>query len=552
MHFPRQTPPEIRTLMRRMSLREMAGQLLVIPFYGDNPASKHREYQEFVRQVKQNGVGGLILLNRVQNGQVRRAEPMAVAAFLNRMQKEARVPLIVGGDFERGSSMRLNGPAQFPHAMAFGAANDLAATRALGEATARESRAMGFHWVFAPVADVNNNPNNPIINTRSFGENPQLVAAHVKAFIEGAHAARRNGILVTVKHFPGHGDTATDTHFGLAKITGDRARLDTVELVPFQAALAAGVDGVMMGHLAVPALEEKEIPATISVSVIQGLLRKELGFDGLTVTDAMDMQGLSRQFPPGEAAVRALEAGAQVLLVPPNPDAAIKGITDAITSGRLPAERLHNAVAHVLMAKQRLGLFQKRLVDLENVSEHIDAPELTDLAQSVAEKALALLKNEGGQLPLRADHGACLVALAEGRNSTSGRRLIDEVQRRAPKMKTLWVEPSMKAPDLEEAAGQLNGCSAIVVASFVSVSSARGDVSLPASLTGFVEGLFKTNTPITFCALGSPYILRNFPQAAGQVATFSSTATSEAALARGLFGEVAMRAKPPVTVVSAP
>ncbi len=552
IHFPRNTPLEVRNVMRRMSVREMAAQVMMVPFYGDNPASKRREYQEFSRLVRQVGVGGLILLNRVQNGSVRRAEPLAVAAFLNRMQKEARVPLIVGGDFERGSSMRLNGPAAFPHAMAFGAANDLAATRALGAATARESRAMGFHWIFAPVADVNNNPQNPIINTRSFGEDPKQVAAHVKAFIEGAHAAKRNGVLVTVKHFPGHGDTATDTHVGLAKISGDRPRLEQVELVPFQAALEAGVDGVMMGHLAVPAVEEKEIPATVSTNVIQGLLRKELGFEGLTVTDAMDMQGLTRLFPPGEAAVRALEAGAQVLLVPSNPDAAVRGVTEAVQSGRLPVERLHQAVAQLLSAKYRLGLFQKRLVDLEAVSEHVDAPELTDLAQSVAEKALSLLKNEGAPLPLAADAGACLAVLAESRASNSGRKLMEEVARRAPGMKAVWVEPTMKAADLEEVAGQLSPCRSLVLASFVTVSSARGDVSLPGSLASFAERLFGLKVPVTFCALGSPYILRQFPAAAAQIATYSTAPSSEAALARGLFGEVPMRATPPVTVLAAP
>lgn len=548
----RNVPLEVRNLMKKMSVRDMAAQLVIIPFYGDNPATKRREYQEFLRQVKVNGVGGLILLNRVQNGVVRNAEPLAVAAFLNRMQKEARLPLIVGGDFERGASMRVTSTARFPHAMAFGAANDLAVTRAVGAATAREARAMGVHWVFAPVADVNNNPDNPIINTRSFGEDPKLVAAHVRAFIEGAHAAKRDGVLVTVKHFPGHGDTATDTHIGLAKITGDKERLNAVELVPFRAAIAAGVDGIMTGHLAVPALEEKEIPATVSANVISGLLRKELGFDGLTITDAMDMQGLSKQFPPGEAAVRALEAGVEVLLIPTNPDAAIKGVVEAVRSGRLPIEKLQSAVAHLMSAKHRLGLFQNRLVSLEGVSEQIDAPELTDLAQSVAEKALAMLKNEPAQIPLKDPSSACLVTLAEGRYSTSGKKLIEEALTRAPKMKTMWLDPTLKLPDLEEAAAELKSCTSVVIAAFVTAASYRGDVALPGNYTSFVERVAQGSAPVTLCALGSPYVLRKFPQAAAQIATFSTTVTSETALARGLFGEVAMKGRPPVTIQTVP
>lgn len=546
--LPRNTTPEVRNLLRRMSVRDMAAQLVIIPFYGDNPASKRREYQEFLRQVKVNGVGGLILLNRVQNGVVRNAEPLAVAAFVNRMQKEAKLPLIVGGDFERGASMRVTSTARFPHAMAFGAANDLAATRAVGAATAREARAMGVHWVFAPVADVNNNPDNPIINTRSYGEDPQMVAAHVKAFIEGAHAAKRDGVLVTVKHFPGQGDTATDTHMGLAKITGDKQRLEAVELVPFRAAIAAGVDGIMTGHLAVPALEDKEIPATVSANVITGLLRKELGFEGLTITDAMDMQGLTKQFPAGEAAVRALEAGVEVLLIPTNPDAAIKGVVDAVKSGRLPLEKLQSAVAHLLSAKQRLGLFQNRLVNLESVQEQIDAPELTDLAQSIAEKALAVLKNDPEQVPLRDPANTCLVTLAESRYSTSGKKLIEEALQRVPKMKTMWLDPTMKLGELEEAAAELKPCGAVVIAAFVTAASYRGDVSLPGNFSAFVERVAQGPAPLTLCALGSPYLLRKFPQSAAQVATFSTTVTSEAALARGLFGEVAMKGKPPVTI----
>lgn len=536
--------------MRKLTIREMVAQLVMIPFYGENPGSKRREYQEFVRLVSQTGVGGLILLNRVQGGVVRNAEPFALAAFINRMQKQSKLPLIVGADFERGSSMRVANTAKFPHAMAYGAANDLDATRRTGAATARESRALGVHWVFAPVADVNNNPDNPIINTRSFGEDPALVAAHVKAYIEGAHAARRDGILVTVKHFPGHGDTSTDTHVGVARITGDRARLDRLELLPFKAAIAANVDGVMTGHLAVPALEEQGIPATLSTKIINGLLRKELGFEGLAVTDAMDMQGFTRQFQGGEAAVRAIEAGIDVLLIPANPDAAIKGVMDALASGRLTRDRIHQSVAKILSAKHRLGLFQNRLVNLEQISEQIDAPEFYDLAQFVAERALSTVKNDQGLVPLRDASSACLVVLAENRQSNSGKRIIEEFLARVPRMRNLWLDPSLKPGDLAESADQLTGCSSIVIAAFVAAASYKGDVALPTSFTSFVDTLLARPTPIIFCALGSPYLLRKVSTAAAQVATYSTSVTSESALVRGLLGEIPMNARPPVTIAA--
>lgn len=549
IHFPRNTPNEVRAIVRKLTLREMVAQLVIVPFYGENPARQRREYQEYLRLVKTTGIGGLILLNRVSGGMVRNAEPLQVAAFLNRMQKEAALPLIVGGDFERGASMRVSNTTKFPHAMAYGAANDLVATHKTGAATARESRAIGVHWIFAPDADVNNNPDNPIINTRSFGEDPNLVAAHVKAYIEGAHEAKREGIMVTVKHFPGHGDTATDTHIGLARITGDRARLDSLELVPFKAAIAAGVDSVMTGHLAVPALEEKEIPATVSVNVISGLLRKELGFEGLAVTDAMDMQGLTKLYPAGEASVRAIEAGVDVLLIPTNADAAIRGVMEALASGRITQERIHSSVIKLITAKHRLGLFQNRLVNLEEISEQIDSPDFAELAQRVAEKALATIKNDNGILPLRTPETACLVPLAEGRYSNSGKRMIEEAAARSPKMKTLWLDASLKAPDLLEAADSLSGCSAIILAPFVTVSNYRGDVALPGNFTTLVETLLSRPTPVIMAAMGSPYLLRKFPKLSGAIATFSTSITSESALIRGLFGEVPMSAKPPVTVL---
>ena len=253
------------------------------------------------------------------------------------MQRLATVPLMVGGDFERGASMRLEGATVFPHAMAFGAAGDPSLTRYEGEITAREARALGVHWVYYPVADVNNNPDNPIINIRSFGENPKDVAAHVKAFIEGAHADKKNFVLTTAKHFPGHGDTAVDTHMNLATIPADRDRLERLELVPFKAAIEAGVDAVMTAHIAVPALAPPDVPATLSPAILTDLLRKQLGFKGLVITDALEMGGIAKGFSSGEACVRALEAGADTLLMPTDPDAAIRAVLAAEQSGRISA-----------------------------------------------------------------------------------------------------------------------------------------------------------------------------------------------------------------------
>ncbi|HET9321147.1 MAG TPA: glycoside hydrolase family 3 N-terminal domain-containing protein, partial [Bryobacteraceae bacterium] len=315
----RGTQKSVNRWMKSLSLREKVAQLVMIPFTGHSLSTRTKEYRKFVHLIRDVRVGGLILVNVAQGRLVQRAEPHELASFVNRMQRLSRLPLLVSGDFERGASMRVSDTTVFPHAMAFAAAGDPALTRYEGEVTAREARALGVQWVFYPDADVNNNPDNPIINIRSFGENPQVVSQHVAAFIEGAESDRRNRILTTAKHFPGHGDTAIDTHLGLATITADRKRLNDVELIPFRAAIAKGVDSVMTAHISVPAIDPADVPATLSPAILTKLLRDELGFHGLIVTDAMDMGGITVRYAPGEAVVRAVLAGVDALLMPPVP-----------------------------------------------------------------------------------------------------------------------------------------------------------------------------------------------------------------------------------------
>ena len=546
---PAGAPAEVQRWMRGMTLRDQVAQLVIIPCFGEAHSSQSADFRRYVQLVRDVGVGGMIVINRVVTGQARPAEPHAMAAFLNRMQKVAKVPLIVGSDFERGASMRVANTTKFPHSMAYGAANDLRATRMEGYATARESRALGVHWVFAPSADVNNNPDNPIINTRSFGERPAEVAAHVRAFIEGAHSDPRYQVLVTVKHFPGHGDTATDSHMTLATVTANRARLDTLELVPFRAAIQAGVDAVMTSHLSVPAIEPAEIPATVSKNVLTELLRKELGFRGIVVTDAMDMQGLARQFAPGEAAVRALEAGTDVLLMSPRPEQAIQAVLQAIQSGRLSEDRVRESVAKLLTAKVRLGLHKQRLVDVELVSEQVDSPDFAQSAQNVADHAVTLLRNSANAIPLRDPAQTCMLALAEGRYSTQGRRFIEEAQARAPTMKTHWLDSALPRADLAELAGDLaKSCTTIVLGAFVNTAAYRGNVGLAGNYPEFVDTLAKGSVPVVLVALGSPYFVKAYPNIAATLATCSGAPTAELAAIRALWGEIDISGHLPVTI----
>ena len=343
-----------------MSLRDKVAQLVIVNANGDVYSTKSPDYEKYRHWVADLHVGGIIINNTSQYGLVRNAEPHVLALFLNQMQRLAKTPLLVASDFERAASMRVTGGTRFPHSMAFGAAGDLAATRYEGLIAAREARALGIHWIFAPVADVNNNPLNPIINLRSYGEDPEQVSRYVAAYIEGAHSDPANRVLVTAKHFPGHGDTDVDSHLGLPRLEVPRERLDAMELKPFEAAIAHGVDSVMTAHMAVPALEPSGMPATVSHNVLTALLRDELKFKGLIVTDAMTMQGLAMLFDSGEGSVRSIVAGADVLLMPPDPEKAIRAVVAAVEDGRISRQRLDQSVARVLAAKLSLGLTKKK------------------------------------------------------------------------------------------------------------------------------------------------------------------------------------------------
>ena len=541
----------VRRWMKGMTLRDEVAQLVFIEFHGGSPNTRSRDYQKFVRLIHETKVGGLILVNATGGRGVQKAEPYALAAFLNRMQRIARLPLLVGADFERGASMRVSGTTAFPPAMAFGATGDPSLTRFEGEVTAREARALGVHWVYYPVADVNSNPENPIINIRSFGENPRDVAAHVRAFIEGAHSDKRNPVLTTAKHFPGHGDTAVDSHLSLPAIIAGRERLDSLELVPFRAAIDAGVDAIMTGHIAVPALAPPDLPATLSPEILTGLLRDQLGFKGLVVTDALAMGAIVNGFGAGDAAVRALEAGADTLLMPADADAAIHAVVAAVQSGRLKRQRVQNSVVKLLSAKERLGLDRKRFVDLESIGDVIDDPAVDERAQEIADRAVTLVRNGGNLLPLAAPERACFVVMTGGRYSAEGQVFAQEVRKRAPRAVLATLDPSLTGEAVDETLRTLPACSQYAAAAFASVNSGSGTVGLASELSRALESLIASRKPVVLVALGNPYLLRSYPQVTAYLATFSNVAPSEIAAVKALWGEIPIRGHLPVTIPGA-
>jgi beta-N-acetylhexosaminidase len=562
---PKPKPPPLtpeqraaQALLKPLSLHDRVAQMVIGVVNADPVSSSSVEFERYRHWVRDLHIGGLIVNNSVQNGQVRSAEPYAMAVFLNRMQKLAKIPLLVGGDFERASSMRVADTVRFPYNMAYGAAGDLDASRYEGLAAAREARALGVQWIFAPVADVNSNPDNPIINIRSYGEDPEAVSRHVAAFIDGAHSDPDNRVLVTAKHFPGHGDTSIDSHMDLALLDKDRDHMDAIELKPFEAAIAHGVDAIMTAHMAVPAIEPEDIPATVSPLVLTGLLRNELKFQNIIVTDAMDMAGLTKEFKGAEASVRAVLAGADVLLMPPDPEQAIRAVVAAVENGRIPRQRIDDSATRVLAAKIRVGLTKTKLVNVETVADVLEAKESGESAQRVSDRAVTLLvnamRNEGAVVPLTDPNHACVIIAVQSRASTSGPRFAQEFARRAKGAHIVTVDSTMPEAALDAAfkgaaeGGDANKCSAIVVSADVAVAANRGDVALAGDLAPFIQKLTEGPVPVVLVAVGNPYLLASFPKVAAYLATFSITQPSEFSAVKALFGQIPITGRTPVSI----
>ena len=537
----------VESTLQKMMVDEKIGQLLFTTYHGTFTATDSPAYQQMMHDVSDLHAGGFILITRMTPLGIEKSQIYPTAVLNNQLQSKSKLPLLIGADFERGSAMRLDEGTSFPTQMAIAAGGDPRDAYTMGRITALEARQAGVHWIYAPVADVNNNPGNPIINTRSFGEDPARVSESVSAYVRGVE---ENGGLATAKHFPGHGDTAADSHIDLPVIRADRQRLDSLELVPFRAAIAAGAGSVMTGHLNVPALEpDPNTPATLSAHILTDVLRKELGFQGLVVTDAMDMGGITVRFAPGEAAVRAVLAGADCLLMPPVPDAAFAELQLAVKSGRISRERLDASVRRILEAKARLGLNKNRLVDVNAINAHFAEAAWQKQAQEISDRGITLLRDTPRRLPLDGTKPsrALLLAFYADPEPTPGEDLERELRTRFDAVKTIRADTRFRdaaniklpSPDSYDVA---------ILALFVRVSDRKGNVDVPAEQAALAEQVYKSGKPIVTLAFGSPYLIERFPQAETWLGAFGISDVAQISMARALFGEIPVRGHLPVTI----
>jgi len=537
----------VESTLQKMTLDEKVGQVIFTTYHGSFTATDAAAYAEMMRDVETLHVGGFINITQSSPLGVVKSQAYPTAVLTNQLQAKSKLPLLIGADFERGTAMRLDEGTSFPTAMALAAAGNPKDAYTMGKITALEARAVGIQWIYAPDSDVNNNPDNPIINTRSFGEDPKKVAEFVAAFVRGV---QENGGMATSKHFPGHGDTSTDSHMDLPIIKADRQRIESLELVPFRAAIAAGADSIMTGHLSIPALEpEPNLPATLSPNILTGLLRKELGYQGLVVTDAMDMGGITVRYAPGDAAVRAFAAGTDALLMPPVPDAAFDALKEAVKSGRISRERLDASVRRLLQAKARMGLYKQRLVDVNALNKNFGKVEWQREAQDISDRGVTLLRDTPHRLPLDGTKPtrALLVSLYSDPEPYPGEDLERELRQRVDALTALRADTkfakagnlNLPAPDTYDVA---------ILALFVKVSDRKGNVDLPTEQAALADQIYKTGKPVVTIGFGSPYLVEHFPQAETWLAAFGISDVAQISIARALSGEIPVRGHLPVTV----
>jgi beta-N-acetylhexosaminidase len=555
----------VDTTFKKLTLDEMVGQVLMPRFASVYTSSDSDVYDQLTSLIQNAHIGGVIgfggeepvppvLLNSTY-GNIVLGQPFELASMLNRLQSVSPLPLLTAADFEWGVGMRIAGATKFPRAMAFGATGDDALALEAGRMTAVEGRALGVHINFAPVADVNNNPRNPVINIRSFGEDPRRVGAMATAFALGL---QRGGMIATLKHFPGHGDTGVDSHLGLPVVPHDRPRLDQIELAPFRSGIVAGAEAVMVAHVEMPALDKTAGPATFSRPVITGLLRDQLGFRGLIVSDAMNMNAVTLLGTSGENAVKAFSAGIDVILDSRDTMDAFRGLKAAVASGQIPRARLEASVRRVLTAKARLGLHRTRAVSLDNVPKVVGSRRHAAAAQLVSDRAITLIKDERGSVPLKLAPNSSLLYLsvldypAQWRIAAPSRTLIPALRERWRDTEAVEISDQTTANELALIRTMARRYDAIVAGVYVRASSGSGRLDLAAPVVRLLQDLARASArqgqPFVTVFFGNPYVPLSVPELPAMLETYDFSDYAELAAVRAIAGEIPIGGKLPIAL----
>ena len=539
------------SVIASMSVRDRVAQL-VWPFVlGDYVPEGNEGWARIRRLVTEQHVGGFI---------VSVGSPLDIAAKMNALQELSALPLLISADLETGVGFRarggyflpnaidLGGATSFPWQMALGAIRDTTLAYEMAKATAREARALGIHVAFGPVLDVNNNPANPVIGARSYSEDPALTARLGSSFVRGL---QDHGVLATGKHFPGHGDTETNSHLALAMVSATRSRLDSVELVPFREAVRAGVGAIMTFHGFLPALDSSGVPATLSPLVMSDLLRRDMGFDGLLITDAMDMAGVIDRFGLVEATKRAIQAGNDILLMPADVAACIDAVVAGLAEGRYTEERLNASVRRVLLLKDRFGLRRQRLVPLDRVRSIVGEPAHVALAQTIADRSVVLAKDPAALVPLSVGPTAPQVrsvTYARRADLGAGTSFNAELRRIGVRFTSTYVNADDSLPNLDAFLSTIDSADVVIVGSYVNISSTTTTAGAPPAFEALMKGVQSRTSRVILVAFGSPYALLQVKDVPAYLVSWGGFAASQRAAARALSGETEIAATLPISI----
>ena len=537
------------SLIRSLTLREKAAQLVWPSVYGDYSSGDSPQWRRLTQYITRDKVGGFTISV---------GSPVEIAVKLNAMQSMSSVPLLFGADLEAGAGFRarggyfvpnaidLGGAIIFPPEMALGATRDTTLAYEQGRLTAIEGRALGIHIAYAPVLDVNNNPDNPVINTRAYGEDPDLAARMGVAFIRGL---QDHGMIATGKHFPGHGDTGINSHLALPVVTVSRSRLDSVELVPFRAAVNSGVGAIMSFHGAMPALDSSNVPGTLSAKVMTQLLRGEMGFRGIIISDAMDMRGVLDQFGAAEAVKRAIAAGVDVLIQPLDIPQTIDAVVAGVAEGRYTEARVDSSVRRVLEAKHRLGLAQSKLVDINTLRFRVGDSAHVQIARRVAEKSITLVKDSLGQIPVRNRAARVLsITLARRADLSAGNAFNAELRSGLPNLRAEFVATEDAPLNFPRLIAAADSADVTIVGSYVGQNWDAVTAAAPQAFATFVQTLAQRGRKPIVVAFGNPYLLQQLPVVPAYLVAWGGFPVSQQAAARALLGTAAISGQLPISI----
>ena len=542
----------VDSVLASLSLREKAAQMVWPTVFGDYSPSDSPQWETLRRLIQEERVGGFTISV---------GSPVEIAVKLDAMQRASRVPLLFGADFEFGAGYRarggwflpngidLGGAVVFPPQMALGATGDTALAYEQGRVTAVEGRALGVHVAYAPILDVNNNPANPVINTRSYGEDPALAARLGAAFVRGL---QEHGMIATGKHFPGHGDTEVNSHLALPVVGVSRARLDTVELVPFRASVAAGVGAIMTFHGAMPALDSTGAPGTLSRRVLGDLLRGELDFEGVVISDAMDMRGVLDKYGAVEAAIRAVDAGADVLIQPVDVRQTIDAIVQGVSTGRYDEARIDASVRRLLEAKRRVGLDRQRSVPIDSVKFVVGDSDHVAVARTIAERSITLVRDSLKQLPLSKlprTRRVLSITLARRADLAAGGAFDAELRRHFSAVRSELVNADAPAnAEWERLLRVARTADVVIVSSYVSHAWNATSADAPQEFAKFVKALISARKRPIVVSLGNPYLLQQMPSVPAYLIAWSGIGVSQRAAARALLGTNAITGRLPIRI----